>query len=66
MLAKKDAGEQEALQELTSQAKVEIQEWYARHEEQLSQTKGTNRWVWFVRSVRIMVCTMNHFPGSWL
>ena len=43
MLAKKDAEENAALQELTSQAKVELQEWYARHEEQLSQSKSTNR-----------------------
>ena len=43
MLAKKDKEEEEALQELRNQALVELQEWYGRHEEQLTQTKGLNR-----------------------
>jgi hypothetical protein len=43
MLAKKDEAEAAALQELHNQAEVELQEWYARHEEQLTQTKGLNR-----------------------
>ena len=40
MLAKKD---QEALKEMRNQASVELQEWYTRHEEQLTQTKASNR-----------------------
>ena len=43
MLANKDREETEALEELRNQAKVELQEWYSRHEEQLTQTKGLNR-----------------------
>lgn len=44
MLANKDREETEALEELRNQAKVEIQEWYGRHEEQLTQTKTNNRY----------------------
>lgn len=43
MLSTKDREEQQSLEELRNQAKVEIQEWYSRHEEQLTQTKGLNR-----------------------
>ena len=43
MLAKKDEEEKAALEELRNQAKQELQEWYGRHEEQLTQTKGLNR-----------------------
>lgn len=43
MLAKKDQEEQAALEELRNQAKQELQDWYSRHEEQFTQTKGTNR-----------------------
>ena len=46
MLAMKDRAEVAALEELTNQAKVEIDEWYIRHEEQTSQTKGINRYEW--------------------
>lgn len=46
MLARKDDEEEAALQELTTQAKVELHEWYARNEEQLSQTKSVNRCGW--------------------
>ena len=44
-LAKKDAEEAQALEDLQTQAKTELEEWYNRHEEQLNQTKGLNRWV---------------------
>ena len=43
MLTSKDKAEEEALEEMTSQAKVDLSEWYARHADQISQTKGTNR-----------------------
>lgn len=43
MLEQKDLEEETALEELRNQAKVELQEWYGRHEEQLTQTKGLNR-----------------------
>lgn len=43
MLAKKDAEEQASLEELKVQARNELAEWYARHEEQLNQTKTLNR-----------------------
>ena len=43
MLAKKDNEERIALEELRNQAKTELKEWYSRHEEQLTQTKGLNR-----------------------
>ena len=44
-LAKKDAEEAQALEDLQTQAKTELEEWYNSHEEQLNQTKGLNRWV---------------------
>ena len=44
-LAKKDAEETQSLEDLQTQAKTELEEWYNRHEEQLNQTKGLNRWV---------------------
>lgn len=43
MLAKKDQEEEEALKEMQNQATVELQEWYTRHEEQLTQIKAGNR-----------------------
>lgn len=43
MLAKKDSEEQANLEELKVQARNELAEWYARHEEQLNQTKTLNR-----------------------
>ena len=43
MLAQKDAEEQTNLEELKIQARNELAEWYARHEEQLNQTKTLNR-----------------------
>ena len=43
MLAKKDAEEQANLEELRVQARNELAEWYARHEEQLNQTKTLNK-----------------------
>lgn len=43
MLANKDEGERAALEDLRNQANQEIQEWYGRHEEQFTQTKGLNR-----------------------
>ena len=43
MLAQKDAEEQTNLEELKVQARNELAEWYARHEEQLNQTKTLNR-----------------------
>ena len=45
MLAKKDADETAALDELRAQARKELSEWYGRHEEQLTQTKTSNRYV---------------------
>lgn len=47
MLAQKDAEEQTNLEELKVQARNELAEWYARHEEQLNQTKTLNRSVIF-------------------
>ena len=43
MLANKDAEEQANLEELKTQARNELAEWYSRHEEQLNQTKTLNR-----------------------
>ena len=43
MLSKKDAEEAAALEELRSQARKELAEWYARSDEQLGQTKTSNR-----------------------
>ena len=43
MLAKKDAEEAAALEELKTQARKELAEWYARHDEQLTQTRASNR-----------------------
>ena len=43
MLSQKDAEEQASLEELKVQARNELAEWYARHEEQLNQTKTLNR-----------------------
>ena len=43
MLAKKDAEENAALEELRAQARTELAEWYARSDEQLGQTKTSNR-----------------------
>lgn len=43
MLAKKDAEEAEALEELRAQARKELGEWYTRNGEQLTQTKASNR-----------------------
>ena len=45
MLSKKDMEEEEALKEMRNQAVTELQEWYSRHEEQLTQTKGLNRYI---------------------
>ncbi len=55
MLSNKDREETEALEELRNQSKVEIQEWYSRHEEQLTQTKGLNRFVAFPSVVVVEV-----------
>ncbi len=43
MLSKKDQDEADALDALRNQAMTELQEWYSRHEDQLTQTKGSNR-----------------------
>ena len=43
MLAQKDAEEQSNLEELRAQARKEVAEWYARNEDQLNQTKHSNR-----------------------
>lgn len=43
MLAQKDAEEQSNLEELRAQARKELAEWYARNEDQLNQTKHSNR-----------------------
>ncbi len=43
MLAQKDAEEEAALEELRAQARKELAEWYTRHDEQLTQTKASNR-----------------------
>ncbi len=43
MLAKKDADEEAAFEELKAQARKELAEWYARHDDQLTQTKASNR-----------------------
>lgn len=45
MLAQKDTEEQTNLEELKVQARNELAEWYARHEEQLNQTKTLNRYI---------------------
>ena len=44
MLAKKDAEEAAALEELKAQSRKELAEWYGRHDEQLTQTKASNRY----------------------
>jgi len=43
MLAQKDAEEAAALEELRAQARKELSEWYSRHDDQLNQTKTSNR-----------------------
>ena len=45
MLAQKDLEEEEALKEMCKQAAAELQEWHNRHEEQMTQTKSSNRQV---------------------
>ena len=45
MLSKKDQDEEDALEGLRNQARTELQEWYTRHEDQLTQTKGSNRYI---------------------
>ena len=44
MLAQKDAEEAAALEELRAQARKELSEWYSRHDDQLNQTKTSNRY----------------------
>ena len=57
MLSQKDAEELTNLEELKVQARNELAEWYARHEEQLNQTKTLNRSVATTCSVcKVCVC----------
>ena len=42
-LSKKDTEENTALEDLKTQAKTELEEWYNRQEEQINQAKGLNR-----------------------
>ena len=44
MLAQKDAEEAAALEDLRAQARKELSEWYSRSDDQLNQTKISNRW----------------------
>ena len=44
MLAQKDAEEAAALEDLRAQARKELSEWYSRNDDQLNQTKISNRW----------------------
>ena len=43
MIQKKDEAEAKALEELKTQAKKDLEQWYGRHEELLNQTKASNR-----------------------
>lgn len=43
MLAKKDAEETAALNELQALARKELADWYSRHDDQVGQTKTSNR-----------------------
>ena len=43
MLAQKDAEEAAALEDLRAQARKELTEWYSRNDDQLNQTKISNR-----------------------
>ena len=43
MLAKKDAEEAGALDELRALARKELADWYSRHDDQIGQTKTSNR-----------------------
>ena len=43
MLAKKDAEEAGALDELRALARKELADWYSRHDDQVGQTKVSNR-----------------------
>ena len=44
MLATKDAEEAAALEELRNQARKELADWYSRHDDQVGQTKTSNRY----------------------
>ena len=43
LIQKKDEAEAKALEELKTQAKKDLEQWYGRHEELLNQTKASNR-----------------------
>ena len=45
MLAKKDAEEAAAIEELRDKAKKELGDWYKHSDEQLQATKATNRYL---------------------
>ena len=45
MLAKKDAEEAAAIDELRDKAKKELGDWYKHSDEQLQATKATNRYL---------------------
>lgn len=47
MLAKKDAEEAAALDELRALARKELADWYSRHDDQVGQTKVSNRFAQF-------------------
>ena len=47
MLAKKDAEEAAALDELRALARKELADWYSRHDDQVGQTKVSNRFAIF-------------------
>lgn len=46
MLAKKDAEEAGAIEELREKAKKELADWYKHNDEQFQATKATNRYLY--------------------
>lgn len=66
MLAKKDAEENAALEELRAQARKELAEWYARNDEQLAQTKTSNRCDLGKGIMRASACFANPFHSTLL
>lgn len=60
MLAKKDAEEAAAIEELREKAKKELADWYKHSEEQLQATKATNR---CIRVIYIIVFCKSKFKS---
>ena len=48
-LATKDAEETAALDEMRAQSRKDVADWYSRHDDQVGQTKNSNRYmVWYI------------------